>query len=544
MPGMRYQPQGRIQIDYGSPLARGIVGAFIASNPDADVLGAAVKLAGGISAVTTPVGMLLGGFAANAGSYAEIAHPAVSGAFSVAFAVLFQRRGGTQSFVAQGGSGSGNGWSIATPANNNSLQLTLGGVASFTIASNALVAEQINRVVVRVSGNGGSASAWVNGSLVGTVSIGTMRTPASSGTLIGVAKQATAYVDPVAFRSAIGDVLLYDRAVSDDEGAALSSNPYQVFVDEENDEVAAPKSHALRIDCAPLVIGGGLVRMAASRRMLVAAVGLSIAPGSVSMHAARRLAVDPVMIAVSAGRVETLYSPKPIPSSYTLPVATASIRMAGGEVGMRLARRLVVTPGRPDLRAGQVRLLVRRRLQVSSARLDLSGGSVTLRFAAQSAPIDISKIHPSRIVIFEGSGSRMVVFEGSGSRVVVFEGSGKRLRINKMDVKVPIKIGERWTTDRDRDEISWHGADVTNELAHRNTTALPDKVIALLYGVELLEGPLIEVATIDGVERTFVVVKLGGVDGDLPKDWRWVARVPCANGERFDKTTWFNEVDP
>jgi hypothetical protein len=41
-----------------------------------------------------------------------------------------------------------------------------------------------------------------------------------------------------------------------------------------------------------------------------------------------------------------------------------------------------------------------------------------------------------------------------------------------------------------------------------------------------------------------VVVKLGPVGEPLPDDWRWVARVPCMNGERFDKTTWFNKVDP
>ena len=148
--------------------------------------------------------------------------------------------------------------------------------------------------------------------------------------------------------------------------------------------------------------------------------------------------------------------------------------------------------------------------------------------------IDVTKISLARIV----------VFEGGGSRVVVFEGSGPRVRLQNMSIKVPVKIGERWVTDRDRDEISYYGADITNELADRNTTADPGKIVPILFGVELLEGPELQVATVEGVQRTFVVVQLGGVDGEIPEKWGWIARVGCMNGERFDKTTAFNEIDP
>lgn len=113
-----------------------------------------------------------------------------------------------------------------------------------------------------------------------------------------------------------------------------------------------------------------------------------------------------------------------------------------------------------------------------------------------------------------------------------------------MSAKVPVKVGEKWQTDRDPDEISYYAADITQELLDRNTTPDPSKIVPLLFGVVLLEGPQLQVETIDGVQRTFVVVKLGGVEDSLPPDWRWVARVSCMNGERFDKTTWFNKVDP
>lgn len=111
-----------------------------------------------------------------------------------------------------------------------------------------------------------------------------------------------------------------------------------------------------------------------------------------------------------------------------------------------------------------------------------------------------------------------------------------------MSEKEPIKIGEKWTVDRDVDEISHYLADITQELIDRATTAV--SVVLVLVGVAQVEQPSIEVATLEGVERTYVVALLGPVAEKPPADWRWVARVTCANGERFDKTTWFNEVDP
>lgn len=111
-----------------------------------------------------------------------------------------------------------------------------------------------------------------------------------------------------------------------------------------------------------------------------------------------------------------------------------------------------------------------------------------------------------------------------------------------MSTKEPIKIGEKWTVDRDVDEISYYLADITQELIDRATIAV--SVVLVPVGVAQVEAPSIEVATLEGVERTYVVALLGPADGPPPPDWRWVARVTCANGERFDKTTWFNEVDP
>ncbi|MGJ9420463.1 hypothetical protein ACHAC9_22305 [Massilia sp. CMS3.1] len=105
----------------------------------------------------------------------------------------------------------------------------------------------------------------------------------------------------------------------------------------------------------------------------------------------------------------------------------------------------------------------------------------------------------------------------------------------------PTQIGDKWTVNRDPDEKSHYGADITQELIDRATTAV--SVSLNLVGVVQIELPEIQTATVGGVARTYVVAFLGGTGTAPPTDWRWEARVTCANGEEFDKTTWFNRKD-
>jgi len=359
----------------------------------------------------------------------------------------------------------------------------------------------------------------------------------------------------------------FSRALSADEVASLSRAPWQVYQAPEDEAVESPAiERRLSVGPTGLSLGGGQVSMRVSRRLHAAPAALAVSAAQVALRVARRMSVQPVSLAVlarparmltsrrfgvqpaalavagqgvaiRAGRrlrvspvvlgatgnqVGMQYAPAPLPGSYTLPVSAAVTTLDGGAVGMR----------------------VTRRLPVAGIHIRVDTADMQFHLRRVSGSIDMSWVSLSRIVRFESSGSRLVIFEGSGSRVVVFEGSGKRVRFNQMSAKVPTKVGEKWTVDRDRDEISYYAADITDELADRNTTAIEESVSAPVYGVELLEGPELQVATVDGVERTFVVVKLGGVDVEPGEEWRWVARVLCANGERFDKTTWFNEVDP
>ena len=110
-----------------------------------------------------------------------------------------------------------------------------------------------------------------------------------------------------------------------------------------------------------------------------------------------------------------------------------------------------------------------------------------------------------------------------------------------MSAKEPWQEGDDYFVNRDPNEESYYAADITQELIDRATTAA--SFVLELVGVETLEDPEMQVVTKDGVQRTYIVAFLGGTGDDPPADWRWTARVRCANGERFDKTTHFRRKD-
>lgn len=129
------------------------------------------------------------------------------------------------------------------------------------------------------------------------------------------------------------------------------------------------------------------------------------------------------------------------------------------------------------------------------------------------------------------------------SRIVIFEGSGPRLEFLQMTAKPAYKVGDQWFSYRDPDEESRYAADITDELTDRMTTAVPGEIKLVLAGVTALADPVLETVSIAGSPRTFVIAFLGPDAGPIPDDWSWAARVRCANGELFDKTTYFKRKD-
>jgi hypothetical protein len=296
-------------------------------------------------------------------------------------------------------------------------------------------------------------------------------------------------------------------------------------------------------------VGASAARLLAARRLAAGAGAFTVTGQAAALVAARRLVAGPGAFALTGSSLQMVYTPAQAPAgpTYTLGVAPSSFVLAGSQAAIRFSRRLQAAPGAFGLAGGAAALRTARQLRVDSAAFVMAGRAAVLRYSSSAGPIDVSQISAAHIAVFDGSGSRMAVFDGTGSRVAVFSGTGARTVINGMTMKLPTLVNGKMTTDRDPDEISWYGADITQELIDRATTPDASKLTMDLSGVAVStapgSGPMIQTATSGGVTRTYVVVLLVGVDGTLPTDWRWTARVSCTNGERFDKTTYFNRVD-
>lgn len=219
------QPSGSVQLSRGGR-ASALAGTLCV--PQGDVVAQAAISYQGLAAptISDQGTLLVGGFPGASTAYVSAAHPRVTGAFSVAFTLRHVSAASAQSYVAQGGSGgSGRGWEIGTPASGSGLYIVFGGVAIYTISTSGLTSGRTHRVCVVVSGNGGTATAYVNGVAVGSVAVGTMLTPSSTSTIIGVNHNGTIYQNPVAAGTLIGDVHIYRRALNAAEVSLDGSTP-------------------------------------------------------------------------------------------------------------------------------------------------------------------------------------------------------------------------------------------------------------------------------------------------------------------------------
>jgi len=125
------------------------------------------------------------------------------------------------------------------------------------------------------------------------------------------------------------------------------------------------------------------------------------------------------------------------------------------------------------------------------------------------------------------SASRKVVFPG-GTRVVMFG-----TRPNTAVSNAPYYRAGRWFVDKHPDDQRYYVAHIGADLEDRGTTAL--QVTAIVAGVTVLVDPVIQ-----GV---LILIKIGGFNSLNTANNFCTFRVVCANGERFDRTLWFNRQD-
>lgn len=136
--------------------------------------------------------------------------------------------GTTRVIASMGGSGAGQGWSAGMEAANK-LQITFGGVATYTSAGAALSNNVAYTAGWVCRGNGVASGArfFLNGVLDGTATPGTMGTVNSQPLTIGAAHNNVAFT--AAATCDIGTVVVFDSALPDEVMQAYTANPWQIF---------------------------------------------------------------------------------------------------------------------------------------------------------------------------------------------------------------------------------------------------------------------------------------------------------------------------
>lgn len=458
MAGMRYQPQGRARLNPSSRLARASQALIVGGIPTNLATGKPLTTAGtGAAKLARPVG-LADSFRKNFYRVTEML-PAI----------------GTQSFVEfwvgyvtadLGIQGSSNESAFLTGSSNNQT-----GIARAIGQNNAMGGERFYWGALtnpsdwsKLShGNGGLGldtphvlvtvrrqdrfELWRNGELVRTIMQAAGNITASKF-LVG------SFIENTGYWPSSSDMLLAGRAImelSADEVRQFSNDPWQLFADTEEDDEPLLRSvvnSSIIVTPAALLLSGGEVAIRVSRRVGVQPAALAVTGGDISLHAARKLGVRSTSLTVSPGQVA-------LKASRAIGVASVPLVLQPGEAGLRATRRLTVapvemavtgqaigfayTPAPPSgsyaiavapaavtITGGEVRMRVTRRLKIQAAHFAVIAQQVECRDSVTGTLIDATAVPAARTVVF-GGGKRAVIFNG-GIRVVEFSGGIRTVR--------------------------------------------------------------------------------------------------------------------
>lgn len=293
-----------------------------------------------------------------------------------------------------------------------------------------------------------SRDVWVDGVQVGTNS-NSVSPAAANRIAIGAFWANGGPASGQNYDGVIHLVLVWNRALSDDEMRSLAANPWQVFEglgELEDQDFGAVESASLSVSPASLLVGGGSiglqvsrkvgvqsaalvavggqVHLRATRRLTMSVADLTVQAGSAQLRALRRLAVAPAVATLVGGAVAFMYMPAESGASYSIPVSPATLALTSGAITMRLSRtitaervgltlaagnvmmradrKLGLGPAALQMASSQILLRATRQLMVEGAHLELVGGAVSLRYSAQveyaSAPLGAG-YSPRRVVV-------------------------------------------------------------------------------------------------------------------------------------------------
>jgi hypothetical protein len=260
-------------------------------------------------------------------------------------------------------------------------------------------------------------------------------------------------------------VLVWNRALSDAEIAQVSANPWQVLSTrivmdtarlvglmssvtqaggapvaiagawhEQNDTVSISAAATVRGPVSFAEANDGCVVSGAAN--VLASTSWAEQGDSLSAVAAVRVLGTAVLVEASdaaglAGSVGSAVAANVSWSEVSDGASgTAVAKVAGvatwneasdGATGSAVVGNAAVAAVAIAEQSDTIAMLATVRVSASAGWAEVSDLSGFTAYVGAQAPIDISKVHPSRIVVFEGSGSRVTPFEGSGSRVTRFE---------------------------------------------------------------------------------------------------------------------------
>jgi len=441
MAGMRYQPQGKLQLNCQHALAPAL---RLLSLPGVhrgfDAVAQQAATTVGVKVVSTPDGAVGGfGAAVGAGSTDRVTTGLV-GDFPLSgrsYIFRFRRNGGGGGNLGRlfDKTSSGGGqflmWYGSRAAISYGFYAGSSTERNIDIpgtATTAAVGQDCILIVTHAyDGASSTLNAYVNGQrvLVDSTVAGVLRDAPSVPLTIGNrASDGTRAWDGTIELAGVIDLVL-----SPDQATALSGGIYQVLANlyADDEDEAQPRSYTLTAAAGAFAVTGSPAGLRVARRIAATPAAFSLAGAAAALRAVRRLPVEPGAFALAgsaaglravrkfaagsgvfslAGGVATLVAarrlsaaagsfvvvgqaatlvhtaaPAPGGPTYVLTAAPGSFALAAAPAALVVARQMAAGAGAFSLAASPVNIVAQRRLSAGGGQFELAGAAALLQVA-------------------------------------------------------------------------------------------------------------------------------------------------------------------
>ncbi|MFC3457256.1 MULTISPECIES: hypothetical protein [Massilia] len=370
MAGMRYQPQGKLQLNRQHPLASAV---RLLSLPgvqrgfDAVAQQAATTI--GVKMLSTPDGVV-GGFGAAVGTGStDRVTTGLAGDFPLSgrsYIFRFRRNGsgggglGRLFDKTSGGSGQFAMW-YASRASICYGFYTGSTERNIDIPGTATTAAPGQDCILIVTHAYDGATSTINGYtggqrvLTDSVVAGALRDAPNTPFTIGnrASDSARGWDGSIELAGVI------DLVLSPDQATALSGGIYQVLANPyaDDEDEAQPRSYTLTAAAGAFAVAGSPAGLRVARRIVAAPAAFSLAGAAAALRAVRRLPVEP-----------------------------GAFALAGSVAGLRAARKFAAGSGVFSLTGSVATLVAARRLSAAAGSFAVVGQAATLVHTAAPAP--------------------------------------------------------------------------------------------------------------------------------------------------------------